>query len=83
MAIDNQNISDKEMEQLILELMPKVENYNQNHDTKITLFELETTMAFLYFSRKHCDFVILETGLGGLHDCQSPSSHCNKSDVGT
>ncbi len=69
MAIDNKNISDKEMEQLILELMPKIEKYNQNHDTKMTLFELETTMALLYFSRNHCDFVVLETGLGGLHDC--------------
>lgn len=68
-AINNEPITDEEMEQLILELMPKVENYNQNHTTPITLFELETAMALLYFSRKHCDFVVLETGLGGLHDC--------------
>ena len=33
---------------------------------KITLFELETTMALLYFYENNCDFIVLETGLGGL-----------------
>lgn len=68
-SINNQMITDSEMEKLILELMPLVEAYNQHHDTKVTLFELETTMAILYFFRADCDFVILETGLGGLYDC--------------
>lgn len=33
-----------------------------------TVFELETAMAFLYFARKRCDLVVLETGLGGTQD---------------
>lgn len=69
MAINNKNISDQEMETLILELEPKIKKYNQNHEAKITLFELETAMAILYFYRNHCDFVVLEAGLGGLYDC--------------
>lgn len=69
MSINNQPISDKEMEKLILECKSKVEQYNQTHETPITLFELETTMALLYFQRNHCDLVVLETGLGGLYDC--------------
>ncbi len=68
-SINNEDISDNEMKKLINEIHPKIEEYNKKHDTKITLFELETTMAILYFKRQKCDFVVLETGLGGLHDC--------------
>lgn len=31
-------------------------------------FEFGTALAFLYFARKHCEYVVLETGLGGLLD---------------
>lgn len=33
-----------------------------------TVFEMETAMAFLYFRDKKCDYVVLETGLGGRLD---------------
>lgn len=33
-----------------------------------TPFEIDTALAFLYFKEKNCDFVVLETGLGGLMD---------------
>lgn len=33
-----------------------------------TEFELLTALAFLYFEEKKCDFVVLETGLGGRLD---------------
>ncbi|MBR5406798.1 MAG: bifunctional folylpolyglutamate synthase/dihydrofolate synthase [Lachnospiraceae bacterium] len=33
-----------------------------------TEFEIETAMAFLYFYDKGCDYVVLETGLGGEGD---------------
>lgn len=68
-SIQNKDISNKDMEDLIKEIAPKVEKYNSVNDTKITLFELETTMALLYFYKKRCDFVVLETGLGGTFDC--------------
>lgn len=68
-SINNKNITDVEMEELINKINPKIEEYNSKNDTHVTLFELETTMALLYFKEKKCDFVILETGLGGLYDC--------------
>lgn len=68
-SINNKNISDIEIEELINKINPKIEEYNSKNDIPVTLFELETTMAFLYFKEKKCDFVILETGLGGLYDC--------------
>ena len=68
-SVNNNNISNTEMEELINTINPAIEKYNSISDVPITLFELETTMAFLYFEQKKCDFVVLETGLGGLYDC--------------
>jgi dihydrofolate synthase/folylpolyglutamate synthase len=33
-----------------------------------TSFEVETAIAFLYFAKKECDVVVLETGMGGATD---------------
>ena len=33
-----------------------------------TVFEVETALAFVYFSRKNCDYVLLEVGMGGETD---------------
>ena len=33
-----------------------------------TPFEIETAMAFVLFAEKECDFVVLETGMGGTLD---------------
>lgn len=74
-SVNNNNISNIEMENLINEINPAIEKYNSTSDVPITLFELETTMAFLYFEQKKCDFVVLETGLGGLYDCTNIINH--------
>lgn len=74
-SVNNNNISDIEMENLIYKINPAIEKYNSESEIPITLFELETTMAFLYFEEKKCDFIILETGLGGLYDCTNIIKH--------
>lgn len=33
-----------------------------------TVFEVETAMAFCYFSKRKCDYVLLEVGMGGRED---------------
>lgn len=68
-SVNGQDITDKEMEDIIEKLKNKIEKYNKISNTKVTLFELLTTMALYYFKEKNCDFVVLETGLGGLYDC--------------
>lgn len=40
-----------------------------------TSFEVETATAFLYFSEKHVDVVLLETGMGGRDDATNVVSH--------
>ena len=68
-SINGKEISDEEMLELIEELNPLIDRYNEKEEVNITLFELETTMALLYFYRNNVDFVVLETGLGGMYDC--------------
>ncbi len=68
-SINGKDISDEEMTELIEELQPKLDEYSRIKNVPITLFELETIMGLLYFYRKKVDFVVLETGLGGLYDC--------------
>ena len=68
-SINGVEISDKEIINLIKELEPKIENYTKLKNTQITLFEILTIIALLYFYRNNVDFVVLETGLGGLYDC--------------
>ena len=67
-SINRKEISDEEMINLIEELKPIMNSYNEKENANITLFELETMMALLYFYRNKVDFVVLETGLGGLYD---------------
>ncbi|MCI8640515.1 MAG: bifunctional folylpolyglutamate synthase/dihydrofolate synthase [Clostridia bacterium] len=68
-SIQNTNITNEKMEEIIEKIKPKIDKYNSLNNSQVTLFELETTMAILYFYENNCDFVVLETGLGGLYDC--------------
>lgn len=40
-----------------------------------TVFEIETAAAFLWFFRKKCDIVLLETGMGGETDATNLIEH--------
>ena len=68
-SINGKEITDEEMSDIIEELQPLIEKYNETEKINITLFELETIMGLLHFYRNDVDFVVLETGLGGLYDC--------------
>lgn len=67
--INHKEILDEELEELTKIMEPIVTKYNQMHEVHVTLFEIETAMALLYFVKNKCDIVVLETGLGGLVDC--------------
>lgn len=67
--INHKEILDKELEELTSIMEPIVTRYNETHEVHVTLFEIETAMALLYFVKNNCDIVVLETGLGGLVDC--------------
>lgn len=68
-CINNKQISDEEVEEILLPLSKVVEEYNKTHEIPVKWFEVITSLVFIYFYKKQCDFVILETGLGGTLDC--------------
>lgn len=68
-SINGIDITDEEMGNIIEELEPLIEEYKIKNGVEVTFFELITIMALLYFYRNNVDFVVLETGLGGLYDC--------------
>lgn len=67
--VDGQEIMDAEIERLLDDLRPVIDEYEAKFGVEITLFEIETTMALVYYARKKCDVVVLEVGLGGEFDC--------------
>lgn len=67
--VNGVEITDDELNELLDELEPLFEQYEQGYQTKITLFEVETTLALLYYAKQKCDVVVLEVGLGGTFDC--------------
>ena len=64
MRVDGKNIADEELCALVEEIKPIADAM----EDKPTEFELITALAFLYFARKKCDYVVLECGLGGRLD---------------
>lgn len=64
MRVDGRNIAEDELCALVEEVRPIADAM----DDKPTEFELITALAFLYFARHKCDYVVLECGLGGRLD---------------
>ena len=64
MQIDGEQIPDAELAQITEYVRPFAESMAE----KPTEFELITAIAFVYFARHKCDFVVLEAGMGGRLD---------------
>ncbi len=64
MQVDGEQIEDGTLAEITTKIRPLADSMQ---DTP-TEFELVTAIAFSYFSKMHCDIVILETGLGGRLD---------------
>lgn len=67
--VNGREITDAEIEKLLAELQPVIDEYEAESGVDITLFEIETTMALVYYAEMGCDIVVLEVGLGGEFDC--------------
>ncbi len=60
-------ISQEDLCEVVGEILPHYEDMKRR-GLQITEFELITAAAFLYFSKKECDVVCLEVGMGGRFD---------------
>ena len=67
--INNKQISDEEVEEILVPLSKAIEEYNKTHNVPVKWFEVVTALSIIYFANNKCDLVILEAGLGGLNDC--------------
>ena len=64
MAVDGDPISDVELSDITTE----VREFADKMADPPTEFELITAVAFVYFARHKCDYVVLEVGMGGRLD---------------
>lgn len=66
--INQRMISKKELSAYMGRIKEACDALLEEGKSHPTPFEIETALGFLYFKEKSCDFVVLETGLGGSLD---------------
>lgn len=66
--INGVNISEKDFIEETGIIKNAYEKVSKNKGLRPTVFEAETAMAFDYFNKEKCDYVIIETGMGGTLD---------------
>lgn len=64
--INGEMISERELSNLCNKVKAAYEEIKE--ETLLSQFEFITAVAFLYFKKQNCDYVVLETGLGGRFD---------------
>lgn len=62
--LNQHNISDQELAEIYSELKPQL----LAHQILLSSFEMLTVIMLVYFARSEIDYLVLETGLGGLND---------------
>lgn len=62
--INNELITDGEL----IEYTEKIKRIMEENEAYVSEFAFITAVAFLYFYEKGCDYVVLETGMGGRLD---------------
>ncbi|MBT4209782.1 MAG: hypothetical protein HOE19_02620 [Candidatus Komeilibacteria bacterium] len=68
-SINNKLISPAELHNILEhQIKPTLDKYVLKFSDSISYFEAWLIIALLYFNKQKCDWVILEAGLGGLHD---------------
>lgn len=67
--VNDKLIAPKDLVEIVENLKPFIDQtYEQGPYGGVSYFEIFTAIAFLYFKKMHCDWVVLEVGLGGRYD---------------
>ena len=67
--VNGQPISERGFARLVEDLWPAVERITADGDIGVvSVFELETAMAFYHFTKENADISVIEVGLGGRLD---------------
>ena len=67
-AVNGREITDEALTALMSRMEAATEQTERRMGERPTQFEIWTAAAFCYFAERKCDYVILETGLGGEFD---------------
>ncbi len=67
-SIDGNDIADSELDVLLKRIEAVTDKVKEKTGDYPTQFEIWTAAAFIFFAEKKCDYVVLETGLGGRLD---------------
>lgn len=73
--VDGVEMTKEDYARLTEQVKQAAERGIQKGSRQPTAFEIETAIAFLYFKEKKCDYVVLETGLGGKEDATNVIEH--------
>lgn len=73
--IDGKWMDESELPNLVEKAKAAADRMTARGLNRPTVFELETAIAFLYFNERSCDYVVLETGMGGDLDSTNVISH--------
>lgn len=63
--IDGEWMAESEFPELVQKVKDAADRMTAKGLNHPTVFELETAIAFEYFKERNCDYVMLETGMGG------------------
>jgi len=67
--IDNELMTEEELISLTERLRPEITEVNRQATYgKLTTFEVMVAIGFMFYAAHHCDFQVLEVGLGGTLD---------------
>lgn len=67
--LNNQDISDEDLVNVANKVQASFEEIKQeDKEFSLVTFEYEVAMAFVYFEQEHCDYAVIEVGIGGEHD---------------
>lgn len=60
---------------IFYELLKKIDNDSKSLNVFLGFFDILTVTALLFFYQRKCDYVVLETGLGGEYDATNVSEN--------
>ncbi|SEP65542.1 dihydrofolate synthase / folylpolyglutamate synthase [Lachnospiraceae bacterium RM5] len=75
-TINNKNISEDDYVSIIIKIKDVIDKMKEDGDENHlpTAFEIETALAYLYFSQNEVDFALMEAGMGGREDATNALS---------
>jgi dihydrofolate synthase/folylpolyglutamate synthase len=74
-SVSGVEITDGELDLILKRIEPLAREVEESEGLAPTQFEIWTAAAMVYFKEKHCDYVVLEVGLGGEFDATNVIPH--------